>query len=562
MTAPSTPPVPAGRPGPVAGDAGRPPGRPARSPRTRRVVAAGAVLGLVGAGALGLAAQAAGSPPPTVTLVAGPKTVEVFEGDGFADYGIHVVTGNRPVVVTVARKDLGSPFVARLTLGKGRSARTVTLPEGLAGPNGLTGFLQLTFRNKAGAVVARAEQDWAPGGGFFSGPVRYRPDAPDSSPYPGGFGGAFPTGLLFGQQKGWAAPTLSFGGPGPAAPLPLGTYTLTQTISPQWRSVLGVSAKDATASVTVKVVEQPPFPQGARTPAARSQAAVVSGLDASGRVGTDRAGTEQARQQRLAEVAAAADGKQASLSSDPGLQRVPERRPDLRSNPAFGVTVLTSDDFPPDPNAPIVPPNHDYLAFAATVWNDGSSPLVVEGSRASGADLMQARQYFYDSDGEQLGWAPVGSMQYDPKLGHQHWHFLDFAQYNLLGASKQQLVRSQKEAFCLAPTDAVNMLNPDANWQPGSIGLFSQCGQNTSIGIRENLDVGWGDTYGQFLPGQSFDITDLPNGTYYIQVRANPEKNLYETDTTNNDSLRKIVLGGKPGARTVKVPPYLGNDVP
>jgi hypothetical protein len=525
------------------------------------VVAAGVALGLAGAGALGLAAQAAGSPPPTVALVAGPKSVEVFQGDSFGDYGIHVVTGNRALVVTVARKDLGSPFVSTLTLGSGRSAMKVTLPDGVAGPNGLTGFLDLTFRNRAGAVVARGTQDWAPGGSFF-GAVRYRPNAPDSSPWPSASGSTFPIGTVFGQQKGWAAPTAFFGGTG-IDPLPKGSYTLTETISPQWRKILGISVKDGTASVAVKVVEQPPFPGGgARTAAARSQTAAASGLTASGRVGTDRAGTEQARQQRLAEVAAAADGKQAAMSSDPGLQRVPDRRPDLRSNPAFGVTVLTSDDFPADPNAPIVPPNHDYLAFAATVWNDGSSPLVVEGSRGSGADLMQARQYFYDKEGEQLGWAPVGSMQYDPKLGHQHWHFLDFAQYNLLGSTKQQLVRSQKEAFCLAPTDAVNLLNPDANWQPGSIGLFSQCGQNTSIGIRENLDVGWGDTYGQFLPGQSFDITDLPNGTYYIQVKANPDRKLYETDTTNNDSLRRIVLGGKPGARTVKVPPYLGNDVP
>ena len=209
-----------------------------------------------------------------------------------------------------------------------------------------------------------------------------------------------------------------------------------------------------------------------------------------------------------------------------------------------------------------MPPGHDYLAFAATVWNAGTSPLVVEGSRAPGADLMQARQYFYDRSGRQLGWIPVGSMAYDPKLGHQHWHFLDFAQYNLLSSAKQQLVRSQKEAFCLAPTDAIDLLRPDANWQPGSVGLFSQCGQTTSLGIREALDVGWGDTYGQFLPGQSFDITDLANGTYFIQVLANPEGNLYETDLTNNESLRRIILAGKPGHRTVKVPPYQGNDVP
>ncbi len=69
--------------------------------------------------------------------------------------------------------------------------------------------------------------------------------------------------------------------------------------------------------------------------------------------------------------------------------------------------------------------------------------------------------------------------------------------------------------------------------------------------MREVLDVGSGDTYTQYRPGQSFDITGLPNGTYYIQVIANPEKRLQETNLNNNVALRKVILGGTEGARTV-----------
>jgi len=60
----------------------------------------------------------------------------------------------------------------------------------------------------------------------------------------------------------------------------------------------------------------------------------------------------------------------------------------------------------------------------------------------------------------------------------------------------------------------------------------------------------------QTLPGQSFDITGLPNGTYYIEVIANPEKRLQETNLNNNVALRKVILGGTPDARTVTVPPH------
>ena len=74
----------------------------------------------------------------------------------------------------------------------------------------------------------------------------------------------------------------------------------------------------------------------------------------------------------------------------------------------------------------------------------------------------------------------------------------------------------------------------------------------------EALDVGNGDTYQQSLAGQSIDITDVPNGTYYIEVLANPANKLLESSTDNNSALREIILGGTPQARTITVPPHEG----
>jgi hypothetical protein len=74
------------------------------------------------------------------------------------------------------------------------------------------------------------------------------------------------------------------------------------------------------------------------------------------------------------------------------------------------------------------------------------------------------------------------------------------------------------------------------------------------------MPTGWGDTYFQSVAGQSFDITRVPNGTYYIAVVANPEKVLHETHTSNDVSLRKVILGGSWGHRTVRVPAYDGID--
>jgi hypothetical protein len=134
--------------------------------------------------------------------------------------------------------------------------------------------------------------------------------------------------------------------------------------------------------------------------------------------------------------------------------------------------------------------------------------------------------------------------------------------YQLLDSSQHEVVRSQKEAFCLAPTDPIDLSVRNANWKPYNTDLHTVCGEETSLFIREVLDVGHGDTYAQYLPGQAFDITDLPNGTYYIRIIANPDQRLYESTTFNNVDLRQVTLGGTPAERTVTVPPYHLIDAP
>ncbi len=220
--------------------------------------------------------------------------------------------------------------------------------------------------------------------------------------------------------------------------------------------------------------------------------------------------------------------------------------PDLIPLPSFGIGVRHRN-------------SGDWLSFGANVWVDGPSPLVVEGFRREDEPLMDAYQYFYDGD-QQVARARVGSFEYDARHGHTHWHFKQFATYELLEADKTTAVISEKEAFCLAPTDAIDLLTENAEWRPWLEGLSTACGGPEALWVREVLPVGWGDTYYQGLPGQSFDVTDLPNGTYYVKVQANPGGHLYESNMANNVRLRKVILGGRPGHRTVRVPPWHGID--
>ncbi|CAO0837524.1 hypothetical protein SMICM17S_10648 [Streptomyces microflavus] len=101
-----------------------------------------------------------------------------------------------------------------------------------------------------------------------------------------------------------------------------------------------------------------------------------------------------------------APGVQPNAKRPAGKATVPDvPKPDLRSLPAYGITV--SDGYEDVPGK-------DYLAFSANVWNAGPAKLVVDGFRSPGKELMDAYQYFYDADGKQVGYTPTGTMVVGP----------------------------------------------------------------------------------------------------------------------------------------------------
>jgi hypothetical protein len=474
-------------------------------------VAATAIL-LPGAAA---AAAPASDPPLKFVAAASAVTLESWQGEPvYLDLGTHVVAGSKPFEVWLKRASYGDPIVVTQVLPGGRR-KTLHLDPGMVTDfAGFQAFTHVTIKDPAGTTVADLDQTFCPNGeGVRSGPA-----APDTSPYPFDCPtNPFTLGSVWGIQAGWAVPTFSWWSQ-PVA-LAEGTYTATVTVTPAYRALLGIpdAQSSATIQLTVKNVTGPGKPL--------------------------RAGAAPGASVPLRPAAARPAGA-ASVPKGP--------KPDLRTLPAWGIQVTDGSVG----GGETVP--GDFLAFNATVWIGGSSPLVVDGFRRDGQDIMDAYQYFYDSKGNQIGYAPVGTMEWDPRDGHNHWHFADFAQYRLLDANKQLAVRSTKEAFCLASTDAVDYTIPHANWRPNNRDLHTACGGYTALAVREVLDLGNGDTYAQWLPGQSFDITNLANGTYYIEVAANPDKNLYEQDTANNVSYRQVILGGTAGARTVTVPPLDG----
>jgi Lysyl oxidase len=515
-------------------------------PRPSRWLATGAAAGAVLAATLaaGPAMASARTGPagpagPEIRLIAAQKSIRVprYGSHVFIDPGIYLAAYGSPLEFEVRRAGYSAPVtisqVIRLP-GGGTTLRP--LPAWvLRGWSGLRRFFRMTITNSHGRTVGSKVVPFCPNS---PDPQRTTPSSPPVSVFPQSCysSNPFEQAMVWGLQRGWATdpfassvivvagvpaartPVRAARGSAREAPsfrLRTGRYTVTLAITTLWQRLLHVRARDASATVTMTVTRGsgctdicPPV-----APAGTRSGTVLPGLPA------------------------------VPTMTNPPASVLP----DLIPLPSWGISVQNKHS------------GRSYLSFGATVWIGGHSRLDVEGFRSGGSPVMQAYQYFWRG-GKVVGRAPAGTMGFDGKKGHHHWHFEQFAQYRLLGADKSVAVRSRKVGFCIAPTDAIDLLLPRAVWQPSQTGLAGQCGSPSALWVQEMLPLGWGDTYVQDIAGQSFDISKLPNGTYYIEVVANPEKVLRETDDANDISLRKVILGGRPGHRTVRVPAFDGID--
>jgi Lysyl oxidase len=475
------------------------------------VIASTACLMLINVGAPVIGAPA--QPFPSLRLFSVLPNISLTHSKGqpvFLNPGVYLASVGGAFEADAQRASYKDPIQLQQVVRGGNELQTRPLPTSLMdGWNGFSKMMRVVATDDSGNVVKQLTVSTCLDG---SDEQRVNDQGPANPTFPWFCSSnPFTLGAVWGIDNGWAINPFSFGYY--TMWLKDGHYNLTVSMTRRFVDALGISAQDASTTVGVtvttstfcKIICPPPPPRPASSQHGGS----------------------------------AAFGP-ATVNPSPGTM------PDLVPLPAWGIAVDNHK-------------KHSYLDFSATVWDSGPAPMVIEGFRRPGTSVMDAFEYFY-KDGQVVGRAPAGILHYDSAPGHEHWHFQQFAAYTLLDESMTKQVASRKTGFCLAPTDAIDLTVPGALWRPDSVGLFSQCGDQNAIWTRETLPSGWGDTYEQSLPGQSFDITNLPNGTYWIQIQANPLGQIHEVSTSNDTTYRQVILGGTPGARTVTVPPWNGID--
>ena len=131
----------------------------------------------------------------------------------------------------------------------------------------------------------------------------------------------------------------------------------------------------------------------------------------------------------------------------------------------------------------------------------------------------------------------------------------------MLDGSRQQVLVSGKQSWCLVNTDAIDLTAAERELAEFGQDLgHDRAAARARCGSERSSTSAGATRTTQYVAGQAFDITDLPNGTYYVRVHVNPLGAMFESNTANNVEDRLIRLRGKPGHRRVVVPPWHGID--
>jgi hypothetical protein len=201
-----------------------------------------------------------------------------------------------------------------------------------------------------------------------------------------------------------------------------------------------------------------------------------------------------------------------ALFATAGSAQVVELRPNLQPFPPFDIHIATNTST-----------GGKEIRFSTRSWNNGAGPLeLVAGAGDSNGQNVYQR--IYSSDGSHEDFF-VGTFVWHPS--HNHFHFGDYALYDLepINAPGGSPRSGSKTTFCVMDTNKIDASLPGA--PPTAV--YASCGSTV-----QGMSVGWADTYGYHLPGQSIDFTGNPSGDYCLTIQIDPKARLFETADSDN----------------------------
>lgn len=209
--------------------------------------------------------------------------------------------------------------------------------------------------------------------------------------------------------------------------------------------------------------------------------------------------------------------------------------------------------------------NHGAWSFEVVGHPDPADPA---GSVVAEQCVRWAPAELHGASRTCLAYEPIGALVWHAI--HNHFHLDGLARYRLLaddgGAPGVPLRDSGKVGFCLSDTFDMSPPEPPVPLDPIAREAHKQARMYTDRwyiecthlygfpypGMRMGISPGWKDLYHGLIPGQAFDIHDLPDGTYWIETVLDAEHApaLRETRRDDNQHLAPVCVFHAGGRRT------------
>ncbi|HEU4466111.1 MAG TPA: lysyl oxidase family protein [Agromyces sp.] len=224
-------------------------------------------------------------------------------------------------------------------------------------------------------------------------------------------------------------------------------------------------------------------------------------------------------------------------------------------------------DLPPLPPGALLPdvieevPHHlqiqntqqrESLRFSTTHINIGEGNLQIRGGgqveacEIDGIAYEQctiATQEILNAGGDVVATHDAGSAVFHPE--HNHWHQSAVATFDIRSAAEGEdpgdpehmtrvWVEGVKITFCFVDVEFIGETGADKKDRPRT---YWECN-----GELQGLASWWADSYHQSTPLQELDVTDVPDGEYYLTHLADPDHHWIESDDDNNFTWVKFRL--------------------
>ncbi len=187
-------------------------------------------------------------------------------------------------------------------------------------------------------------------------------------------------------------------------------------------------------------------------------------------------------------------------------------------------------------NQIVISGGRTQLRLSNATPNIGKGKLHLYGGTVNPNGTQNVIQRVFRSNGTFFE-RTAGTFTYH--ASHNHIHFDGWCEYRLRTILVNDgvgpvVATGGKTSFCILDLGVHDSTLPGYN--PN--GEFRSCGTTT-----QGLSVGWLDIYSKNLDGQFIDITGVPNGTYWLESEADPDRLLLESNTANNATRIKVTIG-------------------